>query len=65
MSDNSNFNFCPHCGALMQNGVCQSCGRGARRNPLSGDYYAQNPNEQPQMQQGGFGTGVSNIFESV
>lgn len=59
MSDNSNFNFCPHCGALMQNGVCQSCGRGARRNPLSGDYYTQNPNEQPQMQQGGFGTGVS------
>ncbi len=26
MSENRDFGFCPRCGALMQNGVCQSCG---------------------------------------
>lgn len=26
MSENKDFGFCPRCGALMQNGVCRSCG---------------------------------------
>lgn len=30
MSENRDFGFCPRCGALMQNGVCQSCGCGKR-----------------------------------
>ena len=30
MSENRDFGFCPRCGALMQNGVCQSCGYGKR-----------------------------------
>lgn len=28
MSENRDFGFCPRCGALMQNGVCQRCGYG-------------------------------------
>ena len=28
MSENKDFGFCPKCGALMQNGTCQSCGYG-------------------------------------
>lgn len=30
MSENRDFDFCPKCGALMQNGVCQSCGNRKR-----------------------------------
>ena len=26
MSDSRDYGFCPRCGALMQNGVCRSCG---------------------------------------
>ena len=31
MSENKDFGFCPRCGALMQNGVCRSCGYTDRR----------------------------------
>lgn len=34
MSENRNMEFCPRCGALMQDGVCRSCGYAAR---MSGD----------------------------
>jgi hypothetical protein len=30
MSEKKDFGFCPRCGALMQNGVCTSCGRNQR-----------------------------------
>lgn len=30
MSERDEFGFCPRCGALTQNGVCQSCGYGKR-----------------------------------
>lgn len=30
MSERDEFGFCPKCGALTQNGVCQSCGYGRR-----------------------------------
>ena len=26
MSENRDFDFCPRCGALMQDGICRSCG---------------------------------------
>lgn len=29
------FGFCPKCGAVMQNGVCQSCGYGGRKDSFS------------------------------
>ncbi len=64
MSEKRDFDFCPRCGALMQNGVCQSCGRGMPRPPQMTDgYYTQNPPNQTQMQQGNpgmqYGSGVS------
>ena len=64
MSEKRDFNFCPHCGALMQNGICQSCGRKMQRQPQTSDsYYMQNPPNQVQMQQGNlsmqYGPGVS------
>lgn len=30
MEERNEFGFCPKCGAVMQNGVCQSCGYGRR-----------------------------------
>lgn len=30
MDEKNEFGFCPKCGAVMQNGVCQSCGYGKR-----------------------------------
>ena len=30
MDEKNEFGFCPKCGAVMQNGVCQSCGYGRR-----------------------------------
>lgn len=30
MSENRDFDFCPRCGALMQDGVCRSCGYSGR-----------------------------------
>lgn len=39
MSENRDFGFCPRCGALMQNGVCISCGYGASRQPQSSNNY--------------------------
>lgn len=30
MEEKNEFGFCPKCGAVMQNGVCQSCGYGRR-----------------------------------
>lgn len=51
MSDKRDFDFCPRCGALMQNGVCQSCGRGSTRSPQTSDsYYMKNPQNQAQTQ---------------
>lgn len=44
MSENRDFGFCPRCGALMQNGVCISCGYGAARGPQAPErYQGQNP----------------------
>ncbi len=37
MSENRDFGFCPRCGALMQNGVCISCGYGGGRQPRFSD----------------------------
>ena len=39
MSENRDFGFCPRCGALMQDGVCQSCGRGMGRQPQQFENY--------------------------
>lgn len=33
MNERDEYEFCPKCGALMQNGVCQSCGYGKIRQP--------------------------------
>lgn len=35
MSDRDKFGFCPKCGALTQNGICQSCGYGRYFGALS------------------------------
>ena len=42
MSDNRDFGFCPRCGALMQDGVCKSCGYGSR-NMQGGNPGAEGP----------------------
>ncbi len=39
MSENRDFGFCPRCGALMKDGVCQSCG-----------YVIRQPSAQPNVQ---------------
>lgn len=59
MSEKRDFDFCPRCGALMQNGVCQSCGRGAQRAPQTSDtYQGQNLTPPPVGMQGGPGPGM-------
>lgn len=58
MSEKRDFDFCPRCGALMQNGVCQSCGRGVQKPPQASDgYRMQNPQSHMQMPTG---TGMPN-----
>ena len=38
MDEQKEFSFCPKCGAVMQNGVCQSCGYGSwTKSTVSGD----------------------------
>ncbi|MBO5167365.1 MAG: hypothetical protein J6B90_12310 [Lachnospiraceae bacterium] len=62
MADTSRFDFCPLCGALARDGVCQSCGHRdekvvkemeAQRMPLQQPYtgQVQNGYTQPPMQQ--------------
>lgn len=48
MSENRDFGFCPRCGALMQNGVCQSCGYGNRGQAYPGypQVYVGPPREK-------------------
>lgn len=53
MNERRDFDFCPRCGALMQNGVCQSCGYGAQRAPQP--FEAQSG--QPLLRQGMQGPG--------
>lgn len=44
MSDCNDYGFCPRCGALMQDGVCMSCGFGGRAG--AGVQVNVNPNPQ-------------------
>lgn len=66
MSEKRDLGFCPRCGALMQDGVCQSCGYGGRGvggNPGAGTGSSSNqgaypsqgqfPNQGPYQNQGG------------
>ena len=70
MSEKRDFDFCPRCGALMQNGMCQSCGYGNQRLPkMPNGYPPQNPqnpmqiNENPGMSNGyGGGPGVNPTY---
>ena len=44
MSENRDFGFCPRCGALMQSGICQSCGyenRGQAPSPSQNPGWSQ------------------------
>ena len=55
MSDDRNYGFCPRCGALMQNGVCRSCGYtdhsssgGSSGGAANGSYGGENGQQQYQ-----------------
>ena len=54
MSENKDFDFCPRCGALMQNGVCRSCGYTVRQSPVQPsvqeNYGQSSYSRQPYMQ---------------
>lgn len=58
MSDDKNFGFCPRCGTLMQNGICQSCRYGKRLGqtevqepvPVSGSSAMQTKRQSPTPQ---------------
>ena len=69
MSEKRDFDFCPRCGALMQNGMCQSCGYGNQRPPqMQNGYPMQNPqtpmppNGNPGMSNGYGGPGVQPTY---
>lgn len=51
MEERREFGFCPKCGALMQDGVCQSCGYGSRgaafRRDMAGHSASDNRTETP------------------
>ena len=57
MSENRDFGFCPRCGALMQSGICQSCGyenRGQAPSPSQNPGWSQGVQgfQQTQNRQG-------------
>lgn len=55
MSQSSNYDFCPKCGALMQDGVCQSCGHGRVKiqwKPEDGGSFAEAPRKKKRSQKG-------------
>lgn len=57
----SDYGFCPRCGALMQNGVCRSCGHGSRTAAFRRDASAQpsedsGPTEKPKKKKLSGGT---------
>lgn len=61
MSETSNFDFCPKCGALAKDGICQSCGyqnpdaalpSGGQEASGSREQPEQNPDINGSMQQG-------------
>lgn len=55
MSEKRDFDFCPRCGALMQNGVCQSCGRGIQKQPQTSDSYRMQNHQGPVQMSGSTG----------